>query len=99
LAAFVKRVLEPSLRPGQIVILDNLSMHKSARATTITLAAGCQLVCLLTSSPDLNPIEPACVKTKQAMRCVVARLWERVVAAVGDTKRTRRAADAGFARS
>ena len=58
-AAFVERVLVPSLRPGQIVVLDNLSGHKSARARSLVEAAGCRLVCLPTYSPDFNPIELA----------------------------------------
>ncbi len=91
---FVERVLVPSLRPGQIVILDNLSVHKSARAKALIQAAGCQLVFLPTYSPDLNPIEPAFAKTKQALRRVGARSWESVVVAVGETLRTVTEADA-----
>jgi transposase len=101
--AFVERVLVPSLRPGQIVVLDNLSVHKSARAKALIEAVGCHLVFLPTSSPDLNPIEPAFAKSKQALRRGGARSWESVVAAVGETLRTitetdARAffADAGF---
>jgi transposase len=104
--AFVERVLVPSLRPGQIVIWDNLSVHKSARATALIQAAGCQVVFLPTYAPDLNPIEPAFAKPKQAWRRAGARSWERVVAAVGETLRTVTAADArafftdaGFVRS
>jgi transposase len=104
--AFVERVLVPSLRPGQIVVLDNLSVHKSARANALIQAAGCALVFLPTYSPDLNPIEAAFAKTKQALRRIGARSWESVVAAVGETLRTVTEADArafftdaGFARS
>ena len=91
---FVERVLVPSLRPGQIVILDNLSVHKSARAKALIQAVGCQLVFLPTYSPDLNPIEHACAKTKQALRRVGARSWESVAVAVGETLRTVTEADA-----
>jgi transposase len=80
--AFVQRVLVPSLRPGQIVVLDNLSVHKSANARALIEAAGCQLIFLPTYSPDLNPIEPAFAKTKQALRRVGARSFEAVVTAV-----------------
>ena len=80
--AFVERVLVPSLQPGQIVVLDNLSVHKSARAKALIQAAGCYLVFLPTYSPDLNPIEPAFAKTKQALRRVGARSFEAVVPAV-----------------
>jgi transposase len=92
--AFVERVLVPSLQPGQIVILDNLSVHKSARAKVLIEAAGCQLVFLPTYSPDLNPIEQAFAKSKQALRRIGARSWESVVAAVGQTLATITAADA-----
>lgn len=81
--AFVERVLVPSLHPGQIVVLDNLSVHKSARARTQIEAAGCHLVFLPTYSPDFNPIEHAFAKTKQALRRVGARSFETIVAAVG----------------
>jgi transposase len=80
--AFVDRVLVPSLRPGQIVVLDTLSVHKSATARACIEAAGCHLVFLPTSSPDLNPIEHAFAKTKQALRRVGARSFEAVVSAV-----------------
>jgi transposase len=80
--AFVGRVLAPTLRPGQIVVLDNLSVHKSATARTCIEAAGCHLVFLPTYSPDLNPIEQAFAKTKQALRRSGARSFETVVAAV-----------------
>jgi transposase len=79
---FVERVLVPTLRPGQIVVLDNLSVHKSATARALIEAAGCQLIFLPTYSPDLNPIEPAFAKTKQALRRVGARSFEAVVTAV-----------------
>jgi transposase len=92
--AFVERVLAPSLRPGQIVVLDNLSVHKSARARTLIEAAGGHLVFLPTYSPDFNPIEPAFAKTKQALRRVGARSFETIVAAVGTALTTITPADA-----
>jgi transposase len=82
---FVERVLVPTLRPGHIVGLDNLSVHKSATARACIEAAGCQLVFLPTYSPDLNPIEQAFAKTKQALRRVRARSFETITAAVGET--------------
>lgn len=91
---FVERVLVPSLRPGQIVVLDNLSVHKSARAKALIQAAGCQVFFLPTYSPDFNPIEHAFAKTKQALRRVGARSFESVVAAVGETLTTITPADA-----
>jgi transposase len=92
--AFVERVLVPALRPGQIVVLDNLSVHKSARAKALIEAAGCRLIFLPTYSPDLNPIEHAFAKSKQTLRRVGARSWESVVAAVGEVLGTVTEADA-----
>jgi transposase len=92
--AFVERVLVPTLRPGQIVILDNLSVHKSATARACIAAAGCHLVFLPTYSPDLNPIEPAFAKTKQALRRIGARSFETIVAALGDAVPTISVTDA-----
>ena len=92
--AFVERVLVPVLRPGQIVVLDNLSVHQSARAKALIHAAGCYLVFLPTYAPDCNPIEQAFAKTKQSLRRVGARSWESVVAAVGEALRTVTAVDA-----
>ena len=82
-AAFVERQLAPALRPGQVVVLDNLSVHKSARARAAVEAAGCRLLFLPTSSPDLNPIEQAFAKCKQALRRAGPRSFEAVAAAVG----------------
>ena len=65
---FVARVLVPNLRPGQIVILDNLKVHESATARRHIAAAGCHLLFLPTYSPDMNPIEHAFAKRKQALR-------------------------------
>ena len=80
---FVERLLVPSLRPGQIVILDNLKVHDSAKARQLIAAAGCHLVFLPTCSPDFNPIEQAFAKVKQALRRAGARSWETIVAAIG----------------
>lgn len=92
--AFVEQALVPSLRPGQIVVLDNLAVHESATARKAIEAAGCRLVFLPTSSPDLNPIEQAFAKVKQALRRVAARSWDAIVAAIGDALATVSAADA-----
>lgn len=95
--AFVERVLVPQLRPGQLVVLDNLSVHKSARARQLIEAAGCHLVFLPPYSPDFNPIEQAFAKTKQALRRVEARSWESIVTAIGHVIDTITPADAaGF---
>ena len=71
--AFVERELAPSLRPGQTLVLDNLSVHKSALARERLAAAGCQVRFLPTHSPDLNPIEQAFAKLKTHPRRAEAR--------------------------
>lgn len=91
---FVERVLVPSLRPGQIVLLDNLKVHESAAARRRIEAAGCHLVFLPTYSPDFNPIEQAFAKIKQALRRAGARSWEAIVAAIGAALETVTPADA-----
>ena len=71
--AYVRRFLVPSLHPGQVVILDNLSAHKSAAAREAIEAAGCELRFLPTYSPNFNPIELAFAKIKSRLRAAAAR--------------------------
>jgi len=78
---FVAETLAPSLRPGQTVVLDNLSVHRSARARQLIEAAGCHLVFLPTYSPDFNPIEQAFAKLKELLRRTEARTVEAVMTA------------------
>lgn len=92
--AFVERVLVPTLRPGQIVILDNLSVHKSATARACIAAAGCHLVFLPTYSPDLNPIEPAWSKLKTRLRTRAARSLDALETELGPALATITADDA-----
>lgn len=66
--AFVEQILLPSLRPGQIVILDNLSAHKSNKAQQLIEEAGCRLEFLPTYSPDYNPIEMLWSQFKSGLR-------------------------------
>jgi transposase len=77
--AFVEQVLGPALRPGDIVVMDNLSSHKGARTPELIRAAQAELVYLPPYSPDLNPIELAFSKIKQALRSLslrtVAAMW------------------------
>ena len=77
--AFVERILVPNLRPGQTVVLDNLSVHKSAKARQVIEAAGCQLVFLPTYSPDFNPIEQAFAKLKGWLRRTEARTVDAIM--------------------
>jgi transposase len=92
--AFVERVLVPSLRPGQVVVLDNLSVHKNARARHLIEAAGCQLRFLPAYSPDFNPIEQAFAKGKQGLRRQRPRSWDEVNAAIATLLPTITAHDA-----
>jgi transposase len=92
--AFVDQLLAPRLRRGQIVVLDNLGVHKSAAARARIEAAGAHLVFLPTYSPDMNPIEHAFAKIKQALRRREARSWETIVAAIGEALETVTATDA-----
>ncbi len=78
---WVAEQLVPTLRPGQTVLLDNLSVHKSATARRLVAEAGCALRHLPTYSPDLNPIEPAFAKVKTALRRAEARDFDGLVAA------------------
>ncbi|TVQ74963.1 MAG: transposase [Phycisphaeraceae bacterium] len=63
--SFVEQVLLPELRPGNAVVMDNLSSHKSARTRELIEDAGAELVLLPPYSPDLNPIGMALSKVKQ----------------------------------
>lgn len=63
--AFVERVLAPQLRPGDVVVMDNLSSHKGPRVRAMIEAAGAKAVYLPPYSPDLNPIEMVFAKIKQ----------------------------------
>lgn len=77
--AFVEQVLVPALRPGDIVVMDNLSSHKSARTRELIEAAGAELKFQPPYSPDLNPIEMIFSKVKQLLRSLACRtcdaLW------------------------
>ena len=72
-ALFVGQILVPSLRPGQVVIWDNLSVHKNQKLRKRIEAAGCQLRFLPAYSPDFSPIEHAFSKLKTALRQAGAR--------------------------
>jgi len=91
---FVREILVPSLRPGQVVIWDNLSVHKSADAQQWIEARGCQLLWLPPYSPDFTPIEQAFSKLKTALRRVQARTREALDEAITTALATITAADA-----
>lgn len=96
-AADAAQVLAPSLRPGQVVILDNLSAHKNAKARTAIEAVGARLLFLPAYSPDFNPIELAFAKIKESLRAAAARSADDLLTATATAIDAVSAADArGF---
>lgn len=80
--SFVEQVLVPELKPGDMVVMDNLSSHKRTRTRELIEAAGAGLLYLPPYSPDLNPIEMVFAKVKQTLRSLVCRtqqtLWNAI---------------------
>jgi transposase len=80
--AWVVQFLIPTLRPGDIVILDNLGSHKGAAVRNAIRAAGAHLLFLPPYSPDLNPIEQVFAKLKTLLRKAdersIAAVWHRI---------------------
>lgn len=80
--AYVEQVLVPDLRPGDTVVMDNLSSHKGQRVHDMIEAAGASLMFLPPYSPDFNPIEKAFAKMKALLRKAAERtvdgLWDRL---------------------
>lgn len=70
---WVEKFLVPLLMPGDLIVLDNLSVHKSKRACELVQAAGAAFVFLPAYSPDLNPIEQAWSKLKALLRMLAPR--------------------------
>lgn len=85
--AYVEHVLVPELSPGAIVVMDNLSAHKSPAIEQLLLRAGVELRYLPPYSPDFNPIEQMWSKVKNALRSAKARtqeeLWAAIATALG----------------
>ena len=80
---YIERFLAPTLRRGQIVVMDNLSVHKSRRVERLLHEAGAELLFLPAYSPDMNPIEEAFSKVKGILRKVGSRTREALVEATG----------------
>ena len=91
---YLDQVLCPALRPGQIVILDNLSVHKNDALKEKIEACGCRLVFLPAYSPDFNPIEHAFAKLKASLRQARARTQDTLEAAIAAGLATVTAKDA-----
>jgi transposase len=96
---YVEHFLCPSLKWGQIVVMDNLQVHKMRRVRQLIEERGCSLVFLPPYSPDFNPIEQAFSKVKGLLRKAKARSFEALVEATGRALSAVRQEDArGFFR-
>ena len=80
---YLEEVLVPSLKAGQVVVMDNLSSHKGSRVRELIEGRGCELLYLPPYSPDLNPIEEAFAKLKALLRKAGARTREALIEAIG----------------
>jgi transposase len=80
---YVEKVLAPTLRPGDIVIMDNLGSHKGQAVRRHIRSAGAKLIFLPKYSPDLNPIEQVFAKLKHLLRKAAARTVDALCAAIG----------------
>jgi len=80
---YVETQLAPTLQPGDVIILDNLSSHKSPKAAATMSAVGAWFLFLPSYSPDLNPIEMAFAKLKALIRRAAARTYEALWQTVG----------------
>lgn len=80
--AYVAEVLVPTLRPGDLVIMDNLTPHKSEPTLELIAQAGAQALFLPAYSPDFNPIEKMWSKVKNSLRRQEARTADELVAAI-----------------
>jgi len=92
--AYVRAVLIPSLRPGDIVVMDNLGAHKNARTIELITQAGAEVRFLPAYSPDLNPIEMMWSKVKALLRKAEARTHSDLLLAIAGALRCVTAQDA-----
>ena len=80
---YVERVLVPDLRPGDVVVMDNLSSHKGPRVQQMIQAKGARLLFLPPYSPDFNPIEMVFAKLKALLRKAAERTVEGLWTTIG----------------
>ena len=80
---YVEHLLAPALKPGRVVVMDNLGAHRPKRVRELIEARGCELLYLPPYSPDLNPIEEAFSKLKHILRKLGARTKEALIEAMG----------------
>lgn len=92
--AWLRYFLVPVLTPGQVVVMDNLNVHKGAQVRQIIEQRGCTLVYLPAYSPDFSPIEGAYSKVKTQLRRAGKRTQQELEAAIGEAVATVTAADA-----
>lgn len=92
--AYVSEVLLPTLRPGDMVVMDNLSAHKNKETIALIESAGAEAVFLPPYSPDLNPIEMMWSKVKNFLRSTEARNKDTLFEAIGKALSTITATDA-----
>ena len=90
---YVRQVLCPTLRPGDVVIMDNLSPHKSAETLSLIEQLGAQVLFLPAYSPDFNPIEKMWSKLKEFLRSAQARSRPRLIEAIASALETITAQD------
>jgi transposase len=90
---YVERVLLPELRKGDVVVMDNLNVHKASRVQQLIRSAGARLVYLPAYSPDFSPIENCWSKIKQYLRSCEARTRDRLREAIAEALKTVTAAD------
>jgi transposase len=90
---YVGECLAPTLKPGDIVVMDNLTCHKTAEVARLIAAAGAEVRYLPAYSPDLNPIEELFSKLKAWLRSAKARTVDGVIEAMGDALRAIRPGD------
>jgi transposase len=81
--AYVRQVLCPTLRPGDHVVMDNLSPHKRPESLSLIAQAGAHAIFLPAYSPDFNPIEQMWSKVKNTLRSLEARTQPSLMAAIG----------------
>ena len=90
---YVRQVLCPTLRPGDVVIMDNLSPHKSAETLSLIQQLGAEVLFLPAYSPDLNPIEKMWSKLKEFLRSAEARSRPSLIEAIASALETITAQD------
>lgn len=92
--SFVRQTLCPTLRQGDLVLMDRLGAHRGPAVRQMIEAVGARLLYLPPYSPDLNPIEEMWSKVKQHLRSVAPRTHDELIGAMGDALRAVNPSDA-----